>query len=273
MARTATNKNNWVARLESVRAEMQRNGWLIMLFLLGMLALSAIGRREAGFLTDEILTVEPLADGSFMITQEELRMELENAFTKPTDALQLADIDLEWIEEVIERHPFVSEAEAYLDARSRLHLTATQRNPLIRIIADNGQNYLLDENGTRMPISENYIPRVLVATGNLPAWDNQFMNNEEHPLRNLFDLAMYLRADEFLDAMIEQVYLTNQSEMVLAPKVGDQTILLGRYDKEQTYERLDRLMIFYQQGLPYSGWRQYRSFDLRYNDQVVCKKR
>lgn len=273
MARLTARKNNWMDRLDGLRKELQRNGWLIMLFLLGILALSAIGKREAGFLTDEILTVVPLADGSFMLTQEELRMELENAFTKPTDALQLADIDLEWIEEVIERHPFVSEAEAYLDAQSRLHLTATQRKPLIRVIADNGQNYLLDEHGTRMPLSENFIPRVLVATGNLPAWDNQFMDDEDHLLRHLFDLAMYLREDEFLAAMIEQVYLTNQSEMVLAPKVGDQTILLGRYHNEQTYERLDRLMVFYQQGLPYAGWRQYRSFDLRYSDQVVCQKR
>ena len=61
--------------------------------------------------------------------------------------------------------------------------------------------------------------------------------------------------------------------MILAPKVGYQIILLGRYDPERIERKLKRLKTFYREGLPYKGWREYRSFDLRYEDQVVAKKR
>jgi cell division protein FtsQ len=82
-----------------------------------------------------------------------------------------------------------------------------------------------------------------------------------------------LRTDDFLGALVEQVYLNNKGEMVLAPKVGDQIILLGRYDPKRVDRQLRRLKDFYREGLPYRGWRAYRSFDLRYEDQVVAKKR
>ncbi|MEL6274057.1 MAG: cell division protein FtsQ, partial [Bacteroidota bacterium] len=71
---------------------------------------------------------------------------------------------------------------------------------------------------------------------------------------------------------IEQVYVNNKGELVLAPKMGDQVIYLGTYDEVKTPERLARLKVFYAKGLPYEGWRKYKSFDLRYADQVVCQR-
>jgi len=72
---------------------------------------------------------------------------------------------------------------------------------------------------------------------------------------------------------VEQIYVKTNGEFVLAPKVGDQVIHLGRYKKETTQERLRRLKIFYREGLPYEGWRKYKSFDLRFSDQVIARKR
>ncbi|MEO0875832.1 MAG: hypothetical protein AAFY48_14655, partial [Bacteroidota bacterium] len=65
--------------------------------------------------------------------------------------------------------------------------------------------------------------------------------------------------------------LNKRGEMILSPKVGKQTILLGRF--HNTADKLERLKTFYREGLPYKGWKAYRSFDLRYSGQVVCKKR
>ena len=36
--------------------------------------------------------------------------------------------------------------------------------------------------------------------------------------------------------------------------------------------KFDKLLRFYRSGLSSIGWSEYRTIDIRYNDQVVCKK-
>ncbi|MEM9835102.1 MAG: hypothetical protein AAF828_01290 [Bacteroidota bacterium] len=257
--------------VKSIR-ELRRFGWIIMLLLGAALMISAIQAKEGKLIQNIITQVTPLAGGELLLTDEDVRFELERSFTKPLESIFLADVDVRRVESILEDHPLVADADAYVDADLNLHVKVVQRNPLLRVIANNGQNYLLDDQGVRMPLSESFTPRVLVATGNIVPWSNDYQAQDEHQLKDLYAMAQLLREDDFLHALIEQVYLNNDGEMVLAPKVGDQVIYLGRYHEQKTPERLIRLKVFYEKGLPYEGWRKYRSFDLRYADQVVCKK-
>ena len=54
------------------------------------------------------------------------------------------------------------------------------------------------------------------------------------------------------------------------PLIGDQKIVLGSARKIE--DKLHRLKIFYQQGMPYAGWNLYETINLKYNGQVVCRK-
>ena len=59
-------------------------------------------------------------------------------------------------------------------------------------------------------------------------------------------------------------------EVELTPRSGRFTILFGRLEEvERKFGKLER---FYRRGLPSIGWNEYRTIDIRYNDQVVCKK-
>ncbi len=248
-------------------------GWIVVALAIGLLAISAIGSREAAHVQTVAPEILPLENGKTLVTEEELLDRLASSFTKPMAELTLGDIDIERVEAVLEGQAFVADADAYVDDDQQLNITVRQRVPLLRIIAENGQNYYLDEDGVRMPLSETYTARVPVATGNLVLWQDDFMEHPDHQLYQLVALAQFLREDTFLDALVEQVYVNTKGEFILAPKVGDQVIFLGRYDKQRTEERLGRLKTFYREGLPYEGWRKYKSFDLRYADQVVAKKR
>lgn len=252
--------------------EVRRFGWIIMLLVGAALMISAIAAKEGKLIEEIITTVTPLQEGELLLTEAEVLKVLEISFTKPLESIFLADVDVRRVESILEAHPLVADADAYIDADLQLHVNITQRNPLLRVIANNGQDYYLDDKGVRMPLSESYTARVLVASGNIVPWSNDYQERETHQLKDLFAMAELLKKDEFLNALVEQVYINNAGEMVLAPKVGDQVIFLGRYDTEQTPQRLARLKVFYEKGLPYEGWRKYKSFDLRYADQVVCKK-
>ena len=59
-------------------------------------------------------------------------------------------------------------------------------------------------------------------------------------------------------------------EVELVPRSGRHTIVFGRI--EQVERKFDKLLRFYRSGLMNIGWGEYRTIDIRYNDQVVCKK-
>jgi len=265
-------KNKRMVGLLNGVKELRRFGWVIMLMLGATLTIGAISSQKGKLLSGVVTKVAPLAGGEYLLTDSEVLGELEKSFTKSLESLFLSDIDVERVEDILKRHPLVADAEAYIDGDLVLHVSVGQRKPLLRVISNNGQNYYLDENGIRMPLSDVFTARVLVATGNIVAWSNDYREREEHQLNDLFALAHLLKTDAFLDALIEQVYVNNKGELVLAPKMGDQVIYLGTYDDVRTPERLARLKVFYAKGLPYEGWRKYKSFDLRYADQVVCQR-
>ena len=265
-------KNYVVGTFAGIFVLLRTYGWLVIAVGVGLLAISAITEREATHLVSVEPVVAPLEGNANLVEPEELLELLSASFTKPLDQLRLQDVDIERVEEVLEAQAFVGDAEAYIDAGLVLHISVRQRVPLLRVIANNGQNYYLDLDGVRLPLSKNYTVRVPVVTGDVVPWSDDFLEQPDHPLTQLYDLGWQLRRDPFLSALVEQIGVGEKGELTLAPKVGDQIIHLGRYDRVATTERLDRLKIFYREGLPYEGWRKYRSFDLRYADQVVATK-
>ena len=59
-------------------------------------------------------------------------------------------------------------------------------------------------------------------------------------------------------------------EVELVPRSGRHTVLFGRL--EEVERKFDKLMRFYRSGLRSIGWDEYGTIDVRYGNQVVCKK-
>lgn len=56
--------------------------------------------------------------------------------------------------------------------------------------------------------------------------------------------------------------------------VGDLKIIFGSaYSNKQVNDKFTRLKIFYKEGLPYEGWDKYSEINLKYDGQIVCRKR
>ena len=245
--------------------------WGVALLAGASMVLGAMQRKENAPIHDIVIDIEPLASGDFLISEEDIPIMLEERFAHPITAFPVGKLDVERLERVLEEDPFVKSAEAYIDAQDRVNIELVQREPTLRVIDNNGLNYYLDKEGNQMPPSKHYAARVRVATGNLPPYEAAFLEKEDYLLHEVFALNELLREDPFLDALIEQIYINKRGEFILSPKIGKQTIMFGRY--QQAAEKLSRLKTFYREGLPYKGWQAYSSFDLRYEGQVVCKKR
>jgi cell division protein FtsQ len=149
------------------------------------------------------------------------------------------------------------------------------------VFNSDGESYYLDKEGSVMPTSDNYTARVPVASGFImeKQYDMQQHNvvamsdslKKLSCLDDLFELAIFIRNDEFWKAQIQQIRVESNGELTLIPTVGDHHILLGRTDKME--QKFKKLLLFYKKGLNTTGWDQYSSINLKYKDQVICTKK
>lgn len=249
--------------LASLRRIANLAGALLLLAVL----IAAVEKKESRVVNQVIIEVEALEGNRFLIDSADVVRTIERTFGYRLENLPLARVEIERLERVLEEDPFVKEAEVFLDAEVNVHIELDQREPILRIIDGNGLNYYLDKEGERLPLSTHYTPRILVASGNIPPHVPDFLDKEQYLLKDLYHLAERILADPFLKLMTEQLYVNNSREFILIPKVGRQKILLGR--AENLDEKLENLKLFYERALPASGWRKYKSIDLRYKGQIV----
>lgn len=230
----------------------------------------ARNRKANTFAEGMQVNVVALPSGDKLISDRDVRQALLAAFGSDLENSELANLEVERMERVLESDPFVKDADVYIDQNNQLHIKIDQREPLVRVLDNNGNNYYLDASGKKMPPSKNFAARVIVATGNISPFTPEFREKRKSSLKDLFNITQTLLADEFLASFIQQIHVNNAGEFILVPLIGDQKIVLGSARKLE--DKLERLKIFYQQGMPYEGWRKYETINLKYSGQVVCKR-
>lgn len=90
----------------------------------------------------------------------------------------------------------------------------------------------------------------------------------------LITFVKFIEKDDFWRSEVVQIVastsVSGALEVGLVPRSGNHLILFGRM--EDVEQKFDKLLCFYRGGLNNIGWESYATIDLRYADQVVCKK-
>jgi cell division protein FtsQ len=90
-------------------------------------------------------------------------------------------------------------------------------------------------------------------------------------LKNIYQLVNYINSDNFWSAQIDQIYVDNDDEIDLIPRLGNNVIHLGT--TENFGGKLRNLETFYKKVLPEVGWNKYELINLEFKDQIVCRNR
>jgi cell division protein FtsQ len=220
---------------------------------------------------------------------------VENQFIHTSDIRKLLDqrnftlfgketgsVDLGEIERMLKKRQIVSKAEAYITEPGVLHIDVAQKEPYLRIFNRYGQGYYLDREGNIIPLSVNFSPNVMVASGSItePFSISTTMNiyeikhdslpSAQQTIYNLQRLAGFIVDDEFWNVQIEQIYVTGQGDFELIPRVGSHIIEFGK--AEDIEEKFENLKLLYLEGFNNLGWNLYEKISLKYKNQVVCTK-
>lgn len=183
----------------------------------------------------------------------------------------LREINIHKLENSLKNNPFIEFAKVYTDMDGVIHVEIRQRQPILRLINRANVQFYIDENGLKMPLSENFTANVLVANGLI---DEDFSGKVDtlntKLAKDLYRMAQFIKTDTLWDNQIEQLFVDVKGDIEMVPRVGDHKIILGDADSLQS--KFKNLLIFYKKAMPKVGWDTYKTINLKFANQVVCGK-
>ncbi|MBK6774787.1 MAG: hypothetical protein IPG74_02680 [Flavobacteriales bacterium] len=257
--------------------------WLRPVAYIGgaVLLLTALGFVEAtndsAVCNELVIDVDGRSDMHFL-DADAVRAQVNDEV--PVTGMALGELPIKQIEDRLRTLPSVADADAYHTLDGKLHVRVRQREPIVRVIDANGHSFYIDKEGWTMPVSDTWTARVPVAVGNVfePATSTGVRNvlvadttapNSRAAL--VFNAVLTLRSDPFWNAMIDQIAVLPDGQLELIPRVGPRRVQVGFGDK--LHQHLDKLNVFYKQGIANGDWRRYQRIDLRFADQVIATNR
>jgi cell division protein FtsQ len=222
------------------------------------------------------ITITDSADYNF-VTKRDIQNTIinnnGNIIGKP-----VKEIKMDEIENTMSGYRELKTAEVFLSIDGTLHIIGDQRNPIMRVMPDNGGDYYVDDEGVVIRRRNLYTPRLHIVEGNVNI--SQAMLNgvsvldtsiKNSILKDVFYLVKYINRNDFWSAQIDQIFINGNDEIDLIPRVGNHTIHLGSADNFEV--KLHNLEVFYDKVLPEVGWNKYSTINLAFKDQIVCKRR
>ncbi|HBZ33964.1 MAG TPA: cell division protein FtsQ [Bacteroidales bacterium] len=169
------------------------------------------------------------------------------------------EIDTDNIEKIVYNNPMIREAQCYKTNGSHVRLVLYQRTPKLRVMGP--RNYYVDTDRQLMPTSTNYAAYVHVVTG---------LTDHTLAQTDIYDFVDYIDNDDFWNAQIEQIIVHPDTTIDIVPRVGNHILRLGKLERYR--QKLDKAMVLYQKGFSIIGWPDYKIIDLRFRNQIICKK-
>lgn len=183
----------------------------------------------------------------------------------------LNDINIHKLENALKANPFIEFAKVYADMTGVIHVQVRQREPVLRVVNMANLHFYIDGNGNKIPLSDNYTAKVLVASGLIEEdFSGRVDTLKSKMARDLFRTALYIKSDTLWDNQIEQLFVDLKGDIEMVPRVGGHRIILGSADSLQIKFR--NLLVFYKKAIPKVGWDTYKTINLKYANQIVCEK-
>ena len=237
-------------------------------------------RQEAMPCTEVEVIIKDTLGHNFVSPEEVLNL-VQNKFGM-LEGKELGSINIGLLEKIINTNSFISKAEVFSTIDGKVNIEINQRRPIVRIVNANDESFYIDDQGVFMPLSDVYTARVPIANGflfdketerNVLKYDGENCDTSVKISRvdEVFHVADYIFHHSFWNAQVEQIYVNASGEIELIPRVGSQNIILG--SSENIEKKLNKLYLFYREGLSKTGWNKYKTINLKYEGQIVCTKK
>lgn len=177
------------------------------------------------------------------------------------------------LEKVINNRTAVKTSQVSVSGKGVLVVDILQRRPIIRIETMNGGFYM-DETAYIFPLIQSFTSYVPVITGqiplDIPPGFRGTLKSTNKWATGIYELGLYMEKNSFWNSMIEQIYIDQKGILYMTARVGSTEIIFGNL--ENIDYKFQKLHTFYNKVIPAMGWDAYKSVDISFSSQLVCKK-
>lgn len=222
----------------------------------------AVNSNKSSYI-DEI-EIKYLNDKHVYISHESIIEVLNESLGGSIYEVQIGNLDLNELEKSLNEHPWVQNAEVYINKKKKLIIELMQNQPIARIFYQNNSTVYFDSTGVELPVDYVY-PQPIPHFTNVPIVKDDYKNMELK--ENILNLSKVILADSFWNSQITQIHVSNNHEFDLSTIMGDFVVRLGKGTEYK--EKLHQLYVFFDKGLAKLGWDTYQYIDLRFKNQIV----
>lgn len=207
------------------------------------------------------------------VSQADIRVFLDKEYGQYI-GMPLDSLDLVRMEKVVDGRSAVRKSQAYVTKDGTLHVDVTQRRPVVRFQKREGGFYA-DAEGYIFPLQSSFTSHVQVIDGKIPlAANSGYKGSISNPKERLwFDRMMglvnYIEGSKVWKDKIVQIHIADNGDVALIPREGNEIFIIGK--PEELEEKFVKMGKYYTVIIPEKGSKAYRTVDLRYRGQIVCR--
>lgn len=188
--------------------------------------------------------------------------------------IHLDSLDLARIEKIVDGRSAVMKSQAYVTRDGILHVSVTQRKPVVRFQKQEGGFYA-DAEGFVFPLQSSYASHVHIVDGEIPvSMKSGHKGQIEDPVQKAwFDKVMnvirFMDQSKTWNERIVQIHVSNGGELTLIPRKGKERFIFGQpVDIEEKFGKMEK---YYSAIAFRKGQDHYSEVNVEYKGQIVCR--
>jgi len=206
-----------------------------------------------------------------LITESDILAILQQNHTE-WEGKKMKEIDLSTIHKILAQESFIKSVDKVHFSGTKLQIEITPHNIILEITSNDGEKFLLDDQGIYLPFSPKVENDVIHASGFIP---NTFQNKQNitpntKELFEIFFVASLIKADPVYTSLFSRMEMNEKQEIILHSSFSNLPILFG--NTQDAEKKLKAIMYMYSEVLPYMERDKYTNLDVRFQNRIVAKK-
>jgi cell division protein FtsQ len=184
------------------------------------------------------------------------------------------EVNIHSLEQRLCNSSAICKAEAYMRAPSTLVLEVTQRNPVVRFQTARGGFYC-DSSGFILPLLGKVTLDLPVVSGKMmfdvPDNLSGYPTRGKQWLEDMIRLTETIRNNSYWSREIEQIWVDDNSDVVLYTRSCDEKFIFGGLDNVDS--KMTRMAGYYRTIRPEAKakGKSFKTVNLKFKDQIICK--
>ena len=234
----------------------------VLLTFYGMLG-GCVHREDSRKLCDR-LDVQ-FKDKLEFVTEEDVRGFLDRKYGVYI-GVRLDSLDLDRMERMLEEKSVVLNSEAWTTRDGVLHVSIEQRAPVLRFQRGD-KGFYVDKTGYVFPLHKSFTADVPVIEGAIPPIED---GSRPEWTAGMLQLMEYARTSRVWKDRIEKISVNGAGEVEIKMSGSPERFILGFPDELDG--KFGRIAKYYSHILPSVSEGYYKSVNLKYNKQIICRK-